>query len=424
MGTRLSQFREAPPTAGLPPRCGDLLPRRVPALAAQAAAFLGVENVQVECSGTAALVVALTALGRRSARRSVIVPAYTCPLVAIAVAHCGLTLRLCDLAPGGIDMDAAALASLCDADTLAIVPTHLAGRVADVGTAMAHARRVGAWVIEDAAQAFGARRGDAMVGTEGDIGFFSLAVGKGLTTYEGGLLVARDASLRAELRRRSDELAPFDLAWECRRVLQLLGYHAFYRPAGLPFVYGRPRRRALRAGDPIAAVGDDFPLSIPLHRLGAWRQAVAARAFARLHDFQHALGEQARRRCARLARIPGIAVLRDAGGAQGTWPLLLLRMPSREVRDAALGELWATNLGVSRLFIHALPDYGYLAAIVPQATVPNARDFAARTLTISNSPWLDETAFEGICRTLERAVARAAEGGVAVIAAGAPTGAG
>jgi len=400
MSTRHNAFFEVPPTAGLPPRFSDLLPFTGPSLAAQAAQFLGVDEVQIECSGTAALVVALTALKRRSPRTSVIVPAYTCPLVAIAVAHCGLKLRLCDLLPGGIDMDPAALAVLCDDDTLAIVPTHLAGRIADVDTAIACARRVGAWVIEDAAQALGARRGDAMIGTQGDIGFFSLAVGKGLTTYEGGLLIARDAQLRTELRRCSADIVPFSATWEIKRSLQLFGYYAFYRPAGLPFVYGMPRRRALRAGDETGAVGDDFSLSIPLHRLGAWRQSIGAREFPRLRGFQHSLEEQAHRRCARLAQISGLKVLQDVGDTHGTWPFLLLLMPSRELRDAALAELWTTNLGVSRLFIHALPDYDYLAAIVPKADVPNARDFAARMLTISNSAWLDDASFEQVATTL------------------------
>ncbi|MFT3789497.1 MAG: DegT/DnrJ/EryC1/StrS family aminotransferase [Rudaea sp.] len=400
-----SFLHEVPPTAGLPPHWRDLGFSRTHSLAECAAEFLGVDEVQIECSGTAALVVALTVLKRRSARTSVVVPAYTCPLVAIAVAHCGLKLRLCDLAPDGIDMDAAALAALCDEDTLAIVPTHLAGRVADVDTAVACARHAGAWVIEDAAQALGARFADgSAAGTRGDIGFFSLAVGKGLTTYEGGLLVARDAALRTQLRRCREDLVPFDAAWEFKRTLKLLGYHAFYRPAGLAFVYGLPRRRALRAGDATAAVGDDFPLSIPLHRLGAWRQSVGARAFVRLRDFLDAGAAQARRRCARLAQIPGIDVVGDDANAQGTWPFLLLRLPSHASRDAALAELWTTPLGVSRLFIHALPDYAYLAAIVPAAAVPNARDFAARTLTVSNSPWLDDEGFEHIRHTLERIV--------------------
>jgi hypothetical protein len=62
-------------------------------------------------------------------------------------------------------------------------------------------------------------------------------------------------------------------------------------------------------------------------------------------------------------------------------------------------------MGVSRLFIHALPDYAYLADVVPAQDVPNARDFAARSMTISNSPWLDDGTFEAICRSLEAVLA-------------------
>ena len=275
---------EIPPTAGLPPRLADLWPWPTAAspsgnLARRAAEFLDAQSVQVECSGTAALVIALTTLRRLSGRRVVVVPAYTCPLVALAVAHCGLELRVCDLAPGSIDFDVARLAASCDHETLALVPTHLGGRVADVDTALAIARKVGAFVIEDAAQALGARRNGRSVGFDGDIGFFSLAVGKGLTTYEGGLLVARDARIRRELERTSHDIVRRRLGWELRRSLQLIGYHAMYRPSLLRVAYGAPLRRALRRDDPVAAVGDDFSARIPLHTLGRWRQSVGACAF-------------------------------------------------------------------------------------------------------------------------------------------------
>lgn len=396
---------EIPPTAGLPPRWRDLSPLagsvpRHADLARCAAEFLGTDHVQVECSGTASLVVALTALHRLSGRRAVVVPAYTCPLVALAVAHCGLQLRLCDLAPGSIDFDTDALARICDGDTLAIVPTHLAGRVADVATALAIARKVGAFVIEDAAQALGARRQGRTVGCEGDIGFFSLAVGKGLTTYEGGLLVARDPALRRELAQTGRAIAPHRPGWELKRSLQLLGYHAFYRPSLLRYAYGAPLRRALRRGDAVAAVGDDFPLAIPLHTLGRWRQAVGARAFARLPAFLADCSARAQRRKLQLARVAGVTLIDDGADAQGTWPFLVLRLPSEARRDAALERLWSAGLGVSRLFIHALPDYRYLDRIVAAQEVPNARAFAATTLTISNSPWLDDAAFDVICAVL------------------------
>ncbi|GAA0723202.1 DegT/DnrJ/EryC1/StrS family aminotransferase [Dokdonella soli] len=333
-------------------------------------------------------------------------PAYTCPLVALAVAHCGLELRLCDLAPGSIDFDAGELARVCDRDVLAIVPTHLAGRIADIDTALAIARRVGAFVIEDAAQALGARRDGRPVGFEGDAGFFSLAVGKGLTTYEGGLLVARDPELRREFARTSREIVPRRIGWELKRSLQLLGYHAFYRPSLLGLAYGAPLRRALRRGDPVAAVGDDFSLPIPLHTLGRWRQSVGARAFARLPEFLDACAAQAQRRRAQLARIAGIDVVDDPSGAQGVWPFLLLRLPDEATRDAILRKLWGAGLGVSRLFIHALPDYGYLQDVVGEQDAPNARVFAATTLTISNSPWLLDEEFEAIRAALESVLAR------------------
>jgi perosamine synthetase len=392
---------ELPPTAGLPLRLGDLHPG-APTLAADIAALLDTPPLQLECSGTAALLIALITLRElQPQRRRVVVPAFTCPLVAIAVQQAGLELQLCDLRHGHYDMDPAALRAACDERTLAIVPTHLAGRVADVDDALAVARQVGAYVIEDAAQALGARRDGVSVGLAGDVGFFSLAAGKGLSIYEGGLLLARDPSLRERLARTATRLVPRRPGWEWKRLIELLGYAALYRPCGLRLAYGNPLRRALRRGDPVAAVGDDFPLTIPLHRVGRWRQAVGAHAAVRLPAFLDRLSAQVQRRLSRLRRIGGVEVFDDDAGARGTWPFLLLLLPDRQRRDAALAQLWPSGYGVSRLFIHALPDYAYLAGIVPAQDVPHARDFAARSLTIGNSPWMTDADFEAVCAALE-----------------------
>lgn len=392
---------ELPPTAGLPLTLADLRPG-TPSLATGLARLLHTPPLQVTCSGTAALLVSLLTLReRRSRRYRVVMPAFTCPLVALAVHSAGLEPVPCDLRPGHFDMDPAALRAACDERTLAIVPTHLAGRVADVDDALAVANNIGACVIEDAAQALGARRGDTSVGLTGDIGFFSLAAGKGLSIYEGGLLAARDPALRQQLQRTAARVAPHRTCWELRRSLELLGYAALYRPRGLRLAYGNPLRRALRRGDPVAAVGDDFGLPLPMHAVGRWRQGVGAHAATRLPAFLERLATQAQRRLPRLHSIPGIDVLDDSGDAHGTWPFFLLLLPDRRRRDEALNQLWQSGLGVSRLFIHALPDYAYLGGIVPPADVPNARDFAARSLSIGNSPWLDDDAFETICRTLE-----------------------
>jgi dTDP-4-amino-4,6-dideoxygalactose transaminase len=396
--------REIPPTAGLPIHWRDLAPSgAAPSLAACMAEQLVVPTPLPTCSGTAALMVALSALHRRApARDLVVVPAYTCPLVAIAVRQLGLRLRLCDLAPGHFDLDPQALASACREDTLAVVPTHLARLVADVTTAVSIARYAGTFVIEDAAQALGARRGGQSVGLQGDAGFFSLAAGKGLSIYEGGLLIARDPALRESMADTASALLPRDRRMELLRCAELIGLTCCYRPSLLGLAYGLPLRRALRRGDSTTAVGDRFPMRAPLHRVGRWRLAVGTRAAARWPDFLASRRALARRRIERLRRIDGLHVFDEAPDSTASWPCLLLRMPDEAHRDAALAQLWQSGLGVTRLFAHALPDYGYLADCVPRTTMPRATDFAARTLTVSNSPWLDEARFEHICDTLDR----------------------
>jgi dTDP-4-amino-4,6-dideoxygalactose transaminase len=261
---------------------------------------------------------------------------------------------------------------------------------------------MGVAVIEDAAQALGASWRNEPVGSVGDAGFFSLAAGKGLTLYEGGVLVARETRLRGLLRETSKEISPYRVPWEIRRWLELAAYAALYRPAGLRLAYGMPLRRALRKGKLIEAVGDDFHSDIPLHRVGAWRKAIGANAVQRLPVFLDVLFAQAARRKKRLAAIPGAVVIDDTEDGHGTWPYFMVLLPTTQARDMALSRLWPAGLGVSRLFIHALPDYPYLASFLGDADVPNARDFAARMLTVSNSPWLSEEDFLEICLVLER----------------------
>lgn len=397
--------QEIPPTAGLPLRLADLFAAPGKSLATGLSALLGGQPVGMTCSGTVAFILILTALHRRTGRRRVIVPAFTCPLVPLAIAHCGLEVVVCDIAPGFSTVDADHLAQLCDRQTLAVVPTYLGGKVASIGPILEIARAVGAFVVEDAAQALGAEVAGESVGLQGDAGFFSLAAGKGLSIFEGGAWISRDAELRAEIAAVERNVVPSRVGFEACRCLQLAGYGHFYRPDRLRLVYGRPLRRALEAGDLEEAVGDRFSDDIPVHRVSAWRQRVGANALVRLPAFLAAGSARARERRLRLAELPGVQVVDDGPGTRGVWPFLQVVMPSAGLRDTALADLWPAGLGVTRLFIHALPDYGYLHSIVPSTACPHARDFAARMLTVTNSPWLDAASFERIVAALARALA-------------------
>ncbi len=403
---------EIPPTAGLPAYWRDLLPPWQGKLEAAAATFIDVDfPVLAVASGAAGLLLALRTLADLDGRRkTVIIPAYTCPLVALAAYQAGLEIRLCDVVADGFDLDPQQLKKLCDRDTLAVLPTHLAGRVAEVARIRAIAKDCGAFVIEDAAQALGARIRGQSVGLVGDIGLFSLGVGKGLSTYAGGLLLARDPYLRQALAATARRLLRPHRGWEAWRILQWLGYLALYHPRGLVYAYGRPLRRALRRGDLLAAVGDNLPRHIQLLRMGRFRASVGTRAFARLAAFHTRTEIQAQHRVARLQAIEGVQVLRDTVAGRGVWPVLMLRLPSEAKRDAVLRQLWGERLGVTRMFIHAIPDYPALQQLICSAHVPNARALAATTLTVSNSLWLDEAGFSKVLQVITKQLSAAEDG--------------
>jgi len=379
----------------------DFLPATSkPDLETMLSQFLGVPFVQVECSGTACLVIALELLKQLSPRRTVLIPAYTCPLVPLAVAHAGLQVRLCDTRPDSFDMDLDCLRRQCDDSILCVVPTHLGGLVSDLEPVVQMARQAGAYVIEDAAQALGATWRGKTVGTVGDIGFYSLARGKGLTVYEGGILVAQNAQLRSGLREISQGIAGSRPGIELLRLIQLVGYCLLYNPTALSLAYGAPLRYWLSKGDPVRAVGDDFSEDIPLHKMSSLRKLVAASALKRLPETLAGNVERGQRRAADLNSIPGLKVIADSPDGRGTWPFLTVLCDTAEARDLALAELWSKGLGVSRLFIHDLAGYPFLARVVPSVPMPNARSLSARTLTISNSAWLTDSDFSRIRDTL------------------------
>lgn len=400
---------EAAPTAGLALSWRDFIflpftQNPQASLEKLLASFIGVDEVQVECSGTAALVVALEALKTLSDRKQVVISAYTCPWVALAVIQAGLTPVLADSRPMHFDFCESSLKSVVNEETLAVVHTHLAGRVADVEKTIDIAKGVGAFVIEDVAQSMGAKLHGKAVGRFGDIGFFSLGVGKGLTIFTGGVVLSESLQIREALKRVS-KLLPRNHLLEAQRIGELIAYYLLYRPLGMSLAFGVRLRNKLKRGNLIQAVGDDCSFTFPLHQVGGWRKKVGANAAKRLPAFIEKTRRLAEQRLARLNQIPGIKVVVDDEYGSGVWPFFIVHMPSEALRDQILERLWDKGLGVGRLFIHALKDYDYLAPYFADALTPNAQAFAAQTLIITNCSWLSERDFAKICDVLTEQVA-------------------
>jgi perosamine synthetase len=110
----------------------------------------------------------------------------------------------CDVRLDTFMLDPDALAAAIGPRTVGIVPVHLFGACAEMPAVHAAAARAGAWVLEDAACAFGARRDGIHAGTSGAAGCFSFHPRKSITTGEGGMVVTGDAALAARTRSLRD----------------------------------------------------------------------------------------------------------------------------------------------------------------------------------------------------------------------------
>ena len=172
---------------------------RVRAFEQRTADYLDVRHAVAVSSGTAALHLAVLALGLGSGDE-VIVPDFTFPATANVVDLVGATPVLVDVDLATFNVDVARLRDAITPRTRAIMPVHLFGLSADMAPILALADQHGLAVIEDAACALGAEFNGRKCGTMGTVGCFSYHPRKAITTGEGGMLVTNDDDLAERVR--------------------------------------------------------------------------------------------------------------------------------------------------------------------------------------------------------------------------------
>ena len=166
----------------------------------QLADYLAVPHVRCVSSCTAALMLALRALGVGPGDE-VLVPAMTFIASANSVEHVGATPVFVDSADasGLMDLDAAERA--ITPRTKAILPVHLSGRPLDMERVNEIRDRHGLFVVEDAAHALGAEWHGKRVGCHGNLVAYSFYVTKNITTIEGGALSTEDPVIAERVER-------------------------------------------------------------------------------------------------------------------------------------------------------------------------------------------------------------------------------
>ncbi|HET9222178.1 MAG TPA: DegT/DnrJ/EryC1/StrS family aminotransferase [Roseiflexaceae bacterium] len=168
------------------------------------AEFCGARHAIACSSGTAALHLALLALGVGPGDE-VIVPTLTYVATANAVVYCGARPVFVDSEPATWNIDPALLEARITPCTRGIVAVHLYGHPADMGAVVDIARRHQLFVVEDAAEGLGAEAHCRRVGMFGDLAAFSFYGNKIVTTGEGGMVICNDDLSAARVRRLKEQ---------------------------------------------------------------------------------------------------------------------------------------------------------------------------------------------------------------------------
>lgn len=318
----------------------------------QFAAYVGCKHALAVTSCTAALQLALDAIGLKEGDE-VLVPSCTFTATAEVVTYFGARPVLCDSLPGGFNIDPADAERRVTSRTRAIIPVHLAGEPCDMDAIQAMADRHNLRVIEDAAHTLPASFRGKQVGTISEMTAFSFYTTKTITTGEGGMLVTDDDKYaeRIGLMR-----------------LHGIGRDAWkrYARAGSWFYEVREAGYKMNLPDILSALGVE-----QLKKANKfWEQRREIAAY-----YQKELGK-----IEELDMPPG-----DSRDVEHSWHLFILRLRSDMLninRDQFIEELKEEGIGTSVHFIplHRHPyyvrEFGARAEDFPQADGNYLRSFS------------------------------------------------
>lgn len=321
------------------------------------AASLAAGHCVAVANGTDALEIALRALGVGPGDEC-IMPANTFVATAEAVCRAGAKPVLVDCADDDtflIDTDAVEAAAT--ERTRAIIPVHLYGQTAAVERLWPLADRIGAWIVEDAAQAQGARRNGICAGCLGHAAGTSFYPGKNLGAYgDAGAVLTGSDQLAARMRMIRD--------------------HGSVRKYEHEVIGVNSRLDSLQA----------VVLSAKLRRLAAWntaRREAAARYDTLLEDVRRVIRPQA------------------LMGNEHVWHLYVVRVPDR---DRVIKELHAAGIGAGIHYpvpIHLTPAFSGLGY---PGSFPSAERAADQILSLPLYPEITPAQQERVVSILAAAL--------------------
>jgi perosamine synthetase len=325
------------------------------------ARYVGVPHAIAVSSGTAALQIAISALGV-GAGDEVIIPDFTHPATGNAVLACGAALRLVDVRPDTFAIDVDAVEGAWTSRTKMIIAVDPFGLPADYGALEALARERDVVLLADAACSIGATVGNRRAGALGDAACFSFHPRKIVTTGEGGMVLTSSTAAADRLRR--------------------------LRNHGAKIANGRPRFMEpglnVRMGDVQAALGNVQMQH--LDRTLARRAHVASRLLAGLEQVDQVAAQ----------------VVPDA--VTTSWQAFVVRVDAGVDRDRVISRLAAAGVEstIGTYALHREPAFAGFDR--PEHHLDVSAQLADTTLALPLHPGLTDADAERVVMELARAV--------------------
>lgn len=326
--------------------------------------FVGAKNAVAVNSGTAALHLALLALGIGPGDE-VIVPDLTFAATAAAVIHAGAKPVLADVLRDTWCLDPQSLRAAVTPRTRAVIPVHLYGCPAPMEPILDIARHHGLFVIEDSAESLGAYYGSRHTGVLGDAGAFSFFGNKLITTGEGGMIVFKNPAAADRARRLRDHgMDPSQRYWHLD-----VGYN---------------------------------------YRLTNIQAAIGVAQLERIEALISAKNKIGGRYNEALTGLPGVTLQAATdGGRSICWMFSLLVDPIVTGLDHGrlMTALVDNGIEVRPLFcpLHRMPPYAGLGA---DDTFPNAIEISEHGLSLPSATGLKESDQNHVCSTIRRFIQR------------------
>ncbi|MCX7599940.1 MAG: DegT/DnrJ/EryC1/StrS family aminotransferase [Armatimonadetes bacterium] len=336
--------------------------------------YHGVRRAFAVSSGRLALYIALRALRRlRPDATTVVLSAYTCPTVGRAVLEAGLTGLCVDVSLDDFNLDVEQVEAVLKEDVLAVVVAHMFGTPANIVALQQLCQTRGVYLVEDVAQACGARFDGRLVGTFGELAFLSLGRSKNLRGYKGGVLLVNDPALVGPVVEEVERLPQG--GW--------LPPAAIVRQLAISML-SHPTLWQVGRTVPWLRVGaEDQSFDRSPSRMSAWQAGLGMLALSRLDAYnahRQRLGSILEQH---LACVPAIRVQSKPLQAQSVYTRLALRLvEDNPPRDKLVASLQRTGIDARAFYTRAMYEYDWWQRAADQARCPNAEQIVTTNLVL------------------------------------------